>query len=450
MKICAYVQGKYNKQTYSNECMDARQFVGLRIVINELEKAGYSVDYAGIATVHEYDIALVSITALSDWYSFIAEKSRWRPSECRVLVGGAGCLNVEPVLQHFYAAMIGRGEDLIVPLVAGIERGDRFEHESIVYSDDFSPDRAYRIKQAERSYPDEIQLHKGAPWQEGSIGCNHRCLFCSYTYSRKQNVEGVFSWDHKGGTINMSERECAPLDYESGEYEVNFNLIRTTAIDGSSERLRFGVGKKIKNDTVKAFVRDCVSSDASPRLVRIFNIVGYPTETKSDYEEIIRVFREADESIEKSQPKKKWLFSLQNNPFIAYPATPLACAPMRFYDFHGGIRKELGLNLEKFRLYEGAHLDLLESWTIEGLPQIALNAIMARGAQEDAENITKIACSSKFWNASKNAKVATLKKYFDIDKIFGAFTPAELPTRWLRAWCPVENAWGKTPLEAGD
>ena len=47
MRICAYVQSQYEKQTYKNECMDVRQFYGLRIVLNELEKAGYTVEYAG-------------------------------------------------------------------------------------------------------------------------------------------------------------------------------------------------------------------------------------------------------------------------------------------------------------------------------------------------------------------------------------------------------------------
>lgn len=63
MRICAYVQESYAKKTYKNECLDTRQFVGLRMVIDSLERAGYEVEYAGIATVHEYDIVLVSITA---------------------------------------------------------------------------------------------------------------------------------------------------------------------------------------------------------------------------------------------------------------------------------------------------------------------------------------------------------------------------------------------------
>ena len=51
-KICAYVQNAYAKQTYSNECMDTRAFVGLRVVIDSLERAGLKVEYAGRATVH--------------------------------------------------------------------------------------------------------------------------------------------------------------------------------------------------------------------------------------------------------------------------------------------------------------------------------------------------------------------------------------------------------------
>lgn len=50
MKICAYVQEAYAKANYKNECMDARQFMGLRVIIDCLNRAGYEVDYAGIRT----------------------------------------------------------------------------------------------------------------------------------------------------------------------------------------------------------------------------------------------------------------------------------------------------------------------------------------------------------------------------------------------------------------
>ena len=36
MKICAYVQESYAKANYKNECLDTRQFVGLRVVMDAL------------------------------------------------------------------------------------------------------------------------------------------------------------------------------------------------------------------------------------------------------------------------------------------------------------------------------------------------------------------------------------------------------------------------------
>ena len=449
MKICAYVQEAYAKKTYKNECMDTRQFVGLRIVINELEKAGYQVEYAGMATVHQYDVVLVSLTAQCDWYSFIAERIKWEKGNYKVAVGGAGVLNVEPFLDHFDVAMLGRGENLIVPVVSHLLAGDKYRHESVIYAEDFSEDGNWKINQAESSYSDKIQLYKGEPWIEGKIGCNHRCLFCSYTWSRKQNFEGAFAWDAKGGTLDMSQRECALLDYESGAVSVDWKMLRTTAIDGWSEGLRFGVGKKIKNDTLIRFIRDMYHSDATPHMIRLFNIIGYPTETVEDWFELVDVFRKADQEEIITPNGNHWHISIQNNHFLPYPATPMACAPMKIENYRGTIRRMMGISLPKCRIYDGKNVVLSVSETVESLPTVILNAIALRGTRKEAENIRKISANRKFWSAKTDVKQATLEKYFDLHRLCGAFNPAELPTRWLHTWANVEKAYGKTPLEIG-
>lgn len=158
MRICAYVQASYAKSAYKNECMDQRQFAGLRVIIDCLARAGYAVEYATRATVHEYDVALVSITSDCDWWPFIQERLAWQRSDCKVLVGGAGVLHVEPFLPWFYAAMLGRGENLIVPLVQAIARGDRYQHESILYADEFSRERVWRLAQVEHPYCHIVHL----------------------------------------------------------------------------------------------------------------------------------------------------------------------------------------------------------------------------------------------------------------------------------------------------
>ena len=401
MKICAYVQKAYAKQTYKNECMDTRQFVGLRVVIDCLERAGYTVEYAGMDTVHKYDVVLVSITAFCDWWTFLAERLQWQKGNYNVFVGGAGCLHVEPFLPWVDAFMLGRGEDLIVPLIRETENGARFESESVIYSDTFSSDEKYFIKQAARRYPHPIQLYKGAPWVEG----------------------------------------------QSGQYKVNWNLIRTTAVDGSSQRLRYGVGKKIDDAVIIDFLVDASRSGATPRIVRIFNIVGYPTETVDDYAELVEVFRKADEKCNVHANGKKWVYGLQNNHFIPYPATPMACAPFSLRDYRNSMIKYLKRDLPKRRLYSGKNLDLVEGQLEEGLSTVLLNVIVARAQSSDWESIQKIAASKKFWRCTDYVKVATLNKYFDLGKICGVFDESTLPSRYLHTYAKVEKLYGKTPLE---
>lgn len=127
--------------------------------------------------VHQYDVVLVSLTSECDWWSYIAERQRWRKGDYKVLIGGAGVLHVVPFLRWFYAVMFGRGENLIVPLVQSIERGERWHRDSVLYADEFSYDRIWRIEQTETAYQHALRLDEKQNFVEKEIGCNHRCLF---------------------------------------------------------------------------------------------------------------------------------------------------------------------------------------------------------------------------------------------------------------------------------
>lgn len=125
MKICAYVQEQYTKTAYRNESLDARQFVGLKVIVDSLERAGYEVEYAGIATVHIYDIVLVSLTSDCDWWSFIEERTRWQSGNYKVIIGGAGLMHITPFLPFGDYFSFGRGEQSVVELVRALDgKGD--------------------------------------------------------------------------------------------------------------------------------------------------------------------------------------------------------------------------------------------------------------------------------------------------------------------------------------
>ena len=429
MKICVYVLSKNAKQNYANESYNVRLNAGMTVVVDILRRAGYKVEYASSATVHKYDWVLVSITSDCDWWPFIAERVRWREGNYKVIAGGAGVLNVRPFLPFVDYFVLGRAEGVIDQLIKG-----NVDHPSIVDSETFDPNRSYYLNQATSPYPHEIELENGQIYKEGMIGCNHRCLFCGYTWHRR----------HSGGAFRFGDLwnknkdvEIALLNYAKGQ-RVNLNKLRTTAIDGLSERIRFMVNKKITRDTLKGFVRDLATCD-KPHQVKFYNIIGYPTETEGDWWEFVEDIKAVDTKLPKTTKQTGIL--LHSTPFRAMPATPAACWPMSYRNYRGEIARILGRGYKGNIFYQGNSIWAVESMGTDSLPTVILSAIVWRGTEKDAENIRKIACTKKFWSANSMVKQATLEKYFDVKTLFGEFTPEKLPTRYLKSYAKVEKMW---------
>ena len=439
MRICAYVQQSYTKQTYKKECMDTRQFVGLRVIIDCLERAGYTVEFAGMDTVHRYDLILVSLTSDCDWWPYVQERTQWQRGNYKVIIGGAGLLHSTPFLPLAEYFMFGRGEDLIVPLVRGIERDGGFAHESIAFRGAFSPDGIYQIAQARAPYPHRIRLSERRSFCEGPIGCNHKCLFCGYTWHRRFCSE----YDHYQMEDSLfgpvADRERAMLDLHDNPESIDFAHLRTTAIDGMSERLRRMVGKPITREIMLEFLRAMITYRGAPHQLKFYNIVGYPTETESDWVEFVDTLAEADGDA--PQREKQWSIVLHSTPFRPMPATPLACAPMSYRNYRGQIGKTLGPQLKGNLIYQGRSLWAVESMGTESLSTVFLSAIAHRGAESDTENIIRLCRTRKFWSAPSPVRLATLEKYFDASRLFGAFTADTLPSRYLRTYAKVEKMW---------
>lgn len=446
MKICAYVQETYAKTTYKNECLDTRQFVGLRIIIDALQHNGYDVDWAGIATVHQYDVVLVSLTSDCDWWTFIAERTRWQKGNYKVIIGGAGVLHVTPFLKYADYFSLGRGERTIVELVKAIDGKGSITSDSIIESASFSPDNIYHIEQTDEPYPHTIALKDNKNgYCESTIGCNHRCLFCGYTWHRKF-ISPHNHYEMGGGLFaDMEDKERAMLDVRENPASVNFSKLRTTAIDGFSERLRYMVNKPISKQCMIDFLRMMIESEAKPHQLRLFNICGYPTETDDDWREYIDTLFEADNAAHDTINGRQWSIVLHNTPFRAMPATPLACAPMSLKNYRGQIGATLGKGLKGNIIYQGSHIWSVESMATESLSTVILSAIAHRGSASDTENIERISKSKKFWGANSATKEMILSKLFDVDTLFGEYTAETLPSRYLRTYAAVEKCWNKPP-----
>ena len=435
MKICVYVLEEHAKKTYKNESYHTRLYAGMAVVVDIIRRAGYDVEYAGKSTVHKYDVVLMSITSDCDWWPFIAERMEWQKGDYKVIVGGQGVLNVRPFLPFVDYFVLGRAEGVIDKLITSMDKNIGFSHPSVIESSKFDINKEYRINQVNERYPYDIMLENGQVYREDIIGCNHKCLFCGYTWHRKSVLDDVF--EYSGLWHGSADRERAMIDLHNG-VEVDFTKLRTTAIDGLSERLRFMVNKKITRDMLVEFLIKLHTS-GKPHQVKFYNIIGYPTETEEDWWEFKEDIIRADEQLAPSAKQTSIL--LHSTPFRAMPATPAACWPMSYRNYRGEIARVLGRGYKGNIFYQGNSIWAVESMGTESLPTVILSAIAWRGTEKDAENVRKIACSKQFWSANSMVKQATLEKYFDVKTLFGEFTPEKLPTRYLKSYAKVEKMW---------
>jgi radical SAM superfamily enzyme YgiQ (UPF0313 family) len=442
LKICAYVQSKYAKTAYKKECFNIRKWVGLQIIVDSLNRAGYEVEYASEANVHLFDIVLVSITASCDWWSFIAERVEWQCADYKVIVGGAGVMNVRPFLPYADCFVLGRGENLITKIISSLEKSNELDDSSVIWAHSFSMNKQYKIKQ-EALYSHAVKQTNSKDFKERSIGCSHKCIFCSYTYHRKYETldTGYYDPSSEFNTEQDAYWEKTLLDiHKSGTY--NFKHLRTTAIDGFSERIRFMVAKPITKEILHEFFCQMARYE-KPNRMKLYNIVGYPGETEDDWFEFLEVLVEVDATL---RAGKAWGVVLHCTPFEAMPATPVACWPMSYINYRGKIAEVLsyGKNTTS-KFYAGNKFFAVESKGTNSLSTVILSAIAMRGTESDIDNVERIAITKKFWYSRSDVKQVTLEKYFDVDRLFGAFTVGTLPTRNIRTYTPVEKAWGCTP-----
>lgn len=431
-KVAVYVQGDYAKPTYKNESYDKRAWPGLEMICHVLRAAGVEVEYCSSATVGKYEIVLVSITSGCDWHSFVRERLLWKDSPI-VIAGGAGLLNVRPFLRWVDIFCLGRAENYITPLVHAVSSGEKYEHPSVCYAADFDINKTYLIDAGEKSYPHEVVLANGKAWRESAIGCQRKCLFCAYTWHRKHT--GALQGESGAGAALWSdgrEKTILELDLEKPE-TWGLNKLRMVGLDGLSERLRLKVKKPITREIFRKFLRGIIKSSAKPHQIKLYNIIGYPIETDDEWLEFVDDINRVDSEFGSD---KQWSLVLHSTPFRAMPATPCACWPMSYRNYRGQIAKVLsGRKVFKGNIFfQGNRFWAVESMGTESLPTVILDALVLRGNEDDSEIIARLASNKKFNAASARHKIATLEKHCDIDRLFRAYEPSELPTRYLRTF----------------
>jgi hypothetical protein len=432
MKIGAYVVSKQAKQTYANDNFNVRAWPGFEMVLDCLRRAGYWITYAGKDTAHQYDVMLVSITSDCDWWPYLAERSQWAKSNTRVIIGGPGVLNIRPFLPYGDVFVLGRAENIIVPLVEAEGKGEYLESESVIYSKLFDINNKYKIAQASGLYPNEFRLTNGKPYKETALGCPNKCYFCNYTWSRKYIGDGTFQAGVDGmyasGNREHTMADLIRIPTEQWEAEAP---LRITALDGMSQRLRYQANKRISREMFREVLTRLVTIE-KPHQLKIYNIVGYPNETIEDWYEYIEDINLVDS---KQVNGKQWQLLSHYTPFRSMPNTPSAIWPMSYRDYRGQIAKALkSPSMPGNVFYQGNKFWAVEGMGTDSLPTVIQSAICLRGTEADSDKVMRLARAGKYWGASTFAKRVTLEREFDVGRLFQAYTWDNLPTRYLATY----------------
>lgn len=432
--VGAYVQKIYANQAYTHECYNVRKWPGFEMVIDAVRRSGVMVEHCGENTVNKYQVILVSLINGRDWFTFISERVNWPKGNYKVVVGGSGVLNVTPFLEYADYFVLGRGEIIGPQLVKALLAGEGFQHESVIKATDFSPDKKYVIAQATAPYPHEFNTANGTRFQEGESGCKYKCFFCSYTWQRRYIGAG-------GDFTSNCPVENTMLDLLKAGDEKWHNL-RIVGLDGLSERLRFNINKRISKEAFIEFLVRLTYLPEKASRIKIFMIVGYPTEGDQDYNEYLECFTTADK---KANPKRldRWGLVTHCTPFRAMPPTPCRLWPMAYKNFRGQLKNRIRANLRGDEyvgatFFQGHHLWSIESSGTDSLAAAIEEMLTVRGDFGDAVNIRRLALTKKYWHAPYIGRLRTLEASFDTHKLMAAYTPEAIPTRYLKTYCEVK------------
>jgi hypothetical protein len=432
-EIACYVPRHEVKGSYAKDCFDTRMYSGLMVAKDILERAGYEVDLAGAPSLGRYRLVLASLTSDCDVWQYIRERQSWPSGDYRVALGGPGVLNPQPLLGICDYIQLGRAEGSVLELAEAVLKGHTAHGGSLIRCADYDPGEEYRIAQS-GMYPHAVQL--GAKtFQESNLGCNHKCLFCGYTWHRRHCAEsGRF---HTDGLFTSADNERAMLDLAKTGF-ADMGHLRITAIDGISERLRRMVNKPIPDSLVSRLVEEM--GRIKPRQVKVYNIVGLPTETAEDWKALPEAIAQGDGRCPERYPQASVL--VHDTPFRATPCTPMACAPMAYREYRGMLgatRPDLKGNL----FYKGRGTFAVEGMGCDSLSSVAMSAMVIRGGRETGDAIRRLALHKGFNSADARTKLATIQSVCDIRRLFDAKDPSELPTSNIRTYARVERLYDR-------
>jgi len=297
----------------------------------------------------------------------IPTRSSERTESHPIIIAGGPCatFNPEPMAEFIDAFVVGDAEPVLPGLIDLLRdttentRDQRLRSMSElagVYVPHYPRDVTRAVYKDDTGAVSDI-LAEDAEFGKARLveiarGCGRRCRFCVAGHigrpvrwmqlgksqedrdnSERQGLVGAAVFDHPdavdycssiyahGGTFTLSSIRLETLNDNTCELLKSAG-VRTITIapEAGSERLRKVLNKEVSNELILS-TADMVSNAGVPKF-RMYFMIGLPTETDADVEEIVHL----TEMIYKSHPEMKIGISVSS--FVPKPFTPFQWHPM--------------------------------------------------------------------------------------------------------------------------
>lgn len=400
MKIGILIFKKQKDRATRDNSFDKLQYLGFRHILSELNT---NYEFTDIANIGKYDYILYSITSAYDIESLILEirKKGMGAKGGKLIVGGAGCINITPIYDYIDIACFGRCEGQINGIIAGEEYDNVWRKEN-----DRNLTGQYNIRQAEKLLPGEK-----------NIGCKNKCRFCQYSWTRKHLGDFNYNANWKLEEDDLRSTKIAT----SGRY--------ITAIDGFSESTRRKVNKNITDENIINFCSQIYDADLSaPANVKVYSICGFPWETPESIKQDIKHLGDIFAAADRKTGKKRLVIMIMVTPFSPEPMTPMERDTCNVNYHWGQIFENMGR-----RIYKGTDIECFVLPQINSPITLAKRVMLNRCSLETKDKIINII----------NARVPTDNKIFAERtkqylgyNIYGEMSKAPVP--YLKSYCAIK------------
>lgn len=363
---------------------DGQNYIGLRYIASEIDKSKYEIDYVSKDTVNSVDYVLISLTSHYDILNIINEL-HGRKITSKIIVGGAGCNNIDLLRDIADFAVIGRGEGIINDILSGNAPDGIYCRE-----DNHELEKKIKIQTLKQfiSIDDPILGH----YDELSTGCKRKCFFCEYSWKNKLVTKSDIY--HSG----LADRETRIEEVDWNKYK-NKDLV--TAVDGIDEKTRRVINKSISNEVIKNKIEEIVNAPRDYYSLKLYCLLGYPFEAEFDPKELL-------DTITGCNIGRKRLNVLMVSPhFMPMPFTPMECEPVNLINF----RKKI----DRYDFSKWQHGNIKVYWPTSqssGPVSAAEATVLHRATVNDADDIKRIICSSKYKSLLSAQKIGVLQKAF--------------------------------------